>query len=156
MDPITALGAAVNILTIEQLSAKVSAVLFKYIKDVKKAPEDIARLRSQVENTHDVLIKLNELVNGPDGHRLVASASLVNASTDCETRLEAIRTRLPAPNEQISGSSKGGPRKDMKSWFSKKSTDMKWPFTSKEVSELITSLQQNTTILFEALQIDET
>jgi hypothetical protein len=156
MDPITALGAAVNIISIVQLSAEVSVVLFKYFKDVKKAEDDIGRLRNQVDNTHTVLAKLNELINDPDGYRLTASTSLVKALNNCETQLDAIKKRLPIPDELAPANSKDGLRKGMKTWFSKKATHMKWPFTSKEVNSLIASLQQNTKILFQALQIDET
>lgn len=155
MDPITALGAAVNTLSIVQISAEASAVLFRYAKDVKNAPEDIARLRSQVDHTHTILTKLNELVNGPDGYRLNASAGLVKALHDCETQLETIKKRLPLPSEQVPGNSKEGLRKEMEIWFSKIAIHMKWPFTNKETNDLITSLQQDTKILFQALQIDE-
>jgi hypothetical protein len=156
MDPVTALGAAVNIVSIVQLSAEISIALVLYFQNVKNAPTDITRLQTQVDYTHSILTKLNALTNGPDGYRLKASTSLVKALNDCETQLQAIRKKLSVPNNQVPESSKDGLRKGVKAWFSKKAIHMKWPFTSKEIDALIANLQQITTILFQALQIDET
>jgi STAND-like protein len=159
MDPFTALGVAVNVLDIVNLSVQVSAILVKYIKDVKDAPADIARLRTEVDNTHSVLSNLNKLLESPDRHKLEASRNLVNALENCETQLKIIKERLPLPNEQALGNSKDGLKERIKKWTklsSKQAKYLQWPLKSTQVNDMITLLQQNTKVLFQALQIDET
>jgi hypothetical protein len=159
MDPFTTLGVAVNILDIVNISVQVSAILVKYVKDVKDAPADIARLQTEVDNTHGVLSNLNKLLEGPDRHRLEASRSLVNALKNCENQLKIINEKLLLPNEKVLGNAKDGLKERIKKWTklsSKQAKHLKWPLESKQVNDMIAFLQQNTKILFQALQIDET
>ena len=128
-----------------------------YVKDVKDAPADIGRLRAQVDNTSDVLSSLNKLLEGPDRHKLEASVGLVNALKSCEAELKSIEEKLPLPNDQTpQKDGLKGRMKKLAKWSSKQASYLQWPFKSKQVNDIIAGLQQNTVIIFQALQVDET
>ncbi|KAL1611837.1 hypothetical protein SLS60_000058 [Paraconiothyrium brasiliense] len=135
------LSAAASVMTVVDISAKVVSLCYKYSVEVKHAKDDIERLRQKVNDTKNVLEKLQQLEqNNP---HLPTTNNVVDSLKECHEQLRVLKERLePGRGHRVMR--RVGVRA------------LKWPFTSKEVEKIVQNIEsyQNTFSL--ALQIDQT
>jgi hypothetical protein len=83
------------------------------------------------------------LINEPKNHALATSRSLIDSLKECQAELTRIQDKLDPSSA----------RKAMRRFGFRA---LKWPFDSKEVSELINSLEQYKQTITLCLQVDQT
>ncbi|MCJ1421928.1 hypothetical protein MMC32_008295, partial [Xylographa parallela] len=132
-----------TILAIVELSATTLSCIGKYYVGVKNARADIQRLSNEVEGFHDVLQKVQELVQSSQATRLPISTSFTNVAKQSLLDITALEKRLnPSKKERIM--KRVGVRA------------LAWPLTSKEVDECVTKLERYKSTLSLALNADQT
>jgi superfamily I DNA and RNA helicase len=137
------LGAAVNILSAIDLSAKVGLLCVEYAKEVKNAQTEIARLHREVVNLEKALSDVQPLLEGADKGKLKSSQRLNSALKDSVTQLQLLQERLhPSTSRKVMS------RISLRA--------LKWPFESKEVDFVINNLKKNTETILLSLQVDQT
>jgi hypothetical protein len=136
-------GVAANIIAVVDLSAKVATLCLQYSKEVSSARADIERLHTQVEHLATTLQATRRLVEGTKGQSLPTSQGLVSSFRNCIADLEQLEKKL-GPNPARTAMRRFGFRA------------LKWPFNSKEVDQLLTSLDRHETTILLGLQIDQT
>jgi hypothetical protein len=137
------LNAAASIVAVVELSAKVASLCAQYCSSVKNAKEEIKRLQGVVENLNDVLKDCNNLLDGPNGPKLESSQKLRNALKESSSHLKCLASKLEL----------GIGRKTMSHLGIRA---LRWPFTSKDVDKIISSLKQSKENVALAIQIDQT
>ncbi|KAH6989185.1 kinesin light chain 3 [Ilyonectria sp. MPI-CAGE-AT-0026] len=137
------LGVAANVIAVVDLSAKVAALCFQYSKEVAGARADIQRLRTQVEHLGTALRATQRLVEGSKGRSLLTSQELVDSIRNCIADLEQLEKKLD-PNPARTVMRRLGLRA------------LKWPFNSKEVDQILFSLERHEKTILLGLQIDQT
>lgn len=73
---------------------KVALLCFQYFNDVKKARDDISRLRREVANLEHASKSIQQLINGPHHAKLEAFQQLSIAIQDCQLRLTSYMTNF--------------------------------------------------------------
>jgi hypothetical protein len=137
------LGIAANVIAVVDLSAKVASLCFQYSKEVASARADIQRLGTQVGNLGIALCGTQHLIKGVKGQSLLISQELVGSLSDCIAELEKLEKKLK-PNSARTRMRRLGLRA------------LKWPFSSKEVDQVLTSLQRHEKTIMLGLQVDQT
>ncbi|KAM0330742.1 hypothetical protein ACHAQA_003694 [Verticillium albo-atrum] len=125
------------------LSAKVAALCYQYSKEVASARADIQRLRTQVEQLGNALRAIQRLVEGTKCQSLLSSRELVGSFGDCIADLERLERKLK-PNSEPTLMRRAGLRA------------LKWPFSSKEVGQILSSLERHEKTILLGLQTDQT
>ncbi|KAL7763984.1 hypothetical protein ACKLNR_005129 [Fusarium oxysporum f. sp. zingiberi] len=138
-----ALGAAVNILSAIDLSAKVGLLCLDYAKAVKNAQTEIAQLHREAVELEKALTDMQSLLEGADKEKLKSSQRLNGALKDSVMQLQMLEKRLH-PSTSRKAMSRIGLRA------------LKWPFESKEIDLFITNLRKNKDIILLTLQVDQT
>ncbi|KAJ0335221.1 hypothetical protein COL922a_009554 [Colletotrichum nupharicola] len=136
-------GVAANVIAVVDLSAKVASLCFQYSKEVASAQADIQRLRTQVEHLENVLRATQSLVEGSKGQPLLKSQELVGSIRNCIANLKRLETKLN-PNPARTAMRRLGLQA------------LKWPFSSKEVNQVLSSLKQHKETIRFRLQINQT
>ena len=137
------LSAAASVLTVIEVSVKVASLCYQYSAAVKDAEKDIQSLQKKVEDIRDVLRELKQLLDGPDKIRLSATDKLAASLKEYLGRLQELETQLK-------------PRKIRKVMSRLGVRALKWPFKSKEVKKIVTSLEEYERTFSLSLQIDQT
>lgn len=137
------LGVAANVIAVIDLSAQVALLCFQYLTVVKDAKKDIERLQAEVSKIGDILREVQRLLHGPDGARLSASQQLCNSLKDCFLQLEKLEDQL-APGKARKAMSRFGLRA------------LRWPFKTKDVEKIVTSLERCKQTFMVAIQVDQT
>ncbi|KAI6758654.1 hypothetical protein HG530_010894 [Fusarium avenaceum] len=132
-------GLTASIIAIVELSAKLAT----YSNAVGSARGDISRLQSQLESLNISLKAAQRLINEPKNHALATSRSLIDSLEKCQAELARVQDKLDP----------GSARKAICRFGFRA---LKWPFDSKEVSELIDSLEQYKQTITLCLQVDQT
>lgn len=141
MEPLGALGVAVNARTVADLAFKVAPLCLEYAKDVKRAKELINQLHSEVCGLRLVCMNLHDLCNGQHQSHLKVTKELEGAITDGRSQLKLLQDKLrdktthQTPMKQVLLS-------------------VKWPFEKKEFERHVQDLERCTQIISKALQID--
>ncbi|KAI1088713.1 hypothetical protein F5B19DRAFT_496110 [Rostrohypoxylon terebratum] len=138
-----AVGLAVSIIAIVELSAKISSLCLEYSTAVKNAKADIARLRSRVDGLTSVLKAAITLLDGKDSQALSASQKLIESLEGCATELTRVEKKL----------SPGKTKKAMRRFGLRA---LKWPFDSKEICDILSSLERYEQTITLGLQVDQT
>jgi hypothetical protein len=73
------LGVAANVITVVELSAKITSVCIQYSLEVKRAKADIERLGAEVDSLTKLLRRVEQLLKRPDKIQLAASQTLDDA-----------------------------------------------------------------------------
>lgn len=136
------LEIAANAIAVVNLSAKVAALLFQYLTEVSSAREDIQCLHGQVSYLQKALRAAQRLLEGSKGQSLSTSQELAGSFRDCKTFLQQLEKRL-TPNPARTTMRRLG----FRAW--------KWPFTSKEVHQILSNLERHEKSIFLGLQIDQ-
>ena len=132
-----------TILAVAELSAKALSIIAKYYLDVKNAKADIERLSNEIKAFHDILQKVQGLVQSFGIIRLPISASLGEAVKQSLLDITILEDKL--------NPGKGG-RIMKRAGF----RALKWPLTSKEVDDCIAKLERYKTTIGLALSTDQT
>jgi hypothetical protein len=123
------LGTVASVIAVIELSAKISLICIEYSRAVKDAAKDITRLQVELKSLHDVLAKVKQLLDGPNGSRLSASQELSQIVDTCTLELETLYRRLkPSPPGKYIG----------RIGF----LALKWPFKTKEVNKVVSQLER--------------
>ncbi|KAG5656825.1 hypothetical protein KAF25_010378, partial [Fusarium avenaceum] len=122
---------------------ELSAKLATYSNAVGSARGDISRLQSQLGSLDISLKAAQRLINEPRNHALATSRSLIDSLDKCQAELARVQDKLDP----------GSARKVIRRF---RFRALKWPFDSKEVSELIDSLEQYKQTITLCLQVDQT
>ncbi|KAI9167834.1 Kinesin light chain [Paramyrothecium foliicola] len=137
------LGAAANIIAVVDLSAKVATLCLQYSKEVASARADIQRLHTQVEHLGTALRASQRLLKDAKAQSLLTSHELVGSFRECIAELKRLKDKLdPSPARTTMR------RLGLRA--------LKWPFNSKEVDQLLTSLERHEKTIMLGLQIDQT
>ncbi|KAL6400991.1 hypothetical protein AUP68_16711 [Ilyonectria robusta] len=138
-----AVGVAVNLLTVIDMTAKVGLLCFQYGRDVKHAKADIDRLHTVVTNLQKTSESVQKLLQGPNGARLESSQNLATGLHLSLSQLEALEEKLK-------------PRTSKKLMSRVGFCALQWPIQKREVDRFIQELGQQTEIISLALQADQT
>ncbi|CAH0028566.1 unnamed protein product [Clonostachys rhizophaga] len=137
-------GLAASVITIIELSAKVSALCLDYSTAVSNARADIARLRSRVDNlaaTFRAVQKL--LLDDTDGQVLQTARELVDPLRGCRTVLDQLQSRLDSSKTQR-----------VMHRFGLRA--LRWPFNSGEIDDILSRLERHEQTITLGLQVDQT
>ncbi|KAF6822492.1 Kinesin light chain 5 [Colletotrichum plurivorum] len=137
------LGVAANVIAVVDLSAKVAALCFQYSKEVAGARGDIQRLHSKVSHVGSAVRAAQGLLKGNRDKLPFASQGLVGSIHECIADLERLEKKLD-PKTARTMMRRLGLRA------------LKWPFDSKEVDQVLSSLERHEKTILLGLQIDQT
>ena len=137
------LTAAVSVIAVIDISAKVAILCFQYSAAVKDAKEDIERLQKKVVDITHVLEELKQLLGQPNEIRLSATNKLVDSLKECLRQLQELETKLKPGKTRKALSRYGG-------------RALKWPFKSKEVEKIVANLEKYQQTFSWSLQVDQT
>jgi len=136
------LSAAASVIAVIDISAKIASLCFQYSTEVKNAKDDIERIQRKLSDIKNLLEAVKQL-DGPNGLRLPATHRLSNSPERCLLELQKLEKRLD-PGKTRKAMSRLGMRA------------LKWPFTSKEVENIVTTLEGYEQTFSFALQVDQT
>ncbi|KAL8725583.1 MAG: hypothetical protein Q9181_006365 [Wetmoreana brouardii] len=137
MDPGTAIA-------IGQVSAKVLSIIWKYYSDVKDAKGNIHSLANELQDLHDVTLKVQGLLqNQPADVNMTTSVTLARTLEQTLLDIKDLEHKLdPGTGDKLM--KRVGRRA------------LKWPFAKKDVDEWIAKLQRFKSTLSLALNADQT
>ena len=136
------LSTAASVIAVVDMSAKITSLCFQYFTAVKDAKNDIERLQRKVAEIKSILEKVKQLLDGRDKARLSTTSELSDSLKECFKELEGLKAELEP----------GKARKTM-SQFGVRA--LKWPFTSKRVEKIVSSLERYEQAFARALQVDQ-
>ena len=138
------LSAAASVIAVVQISGQVFNLCQKYCSEVKGARKDIQSLRNEVMSLQDVLTNVADLAEDPGSGKL-SILSLLNQHDgpvkQCQKDLIGLIEKL----EPGQGESK------MKQFGLRA---LKWPFSSREVEKLLTTIGRHKATFSLALTAD--
>ncbi|KAF2185167.1 vegetative incompatibility protein HET-E-1 [Zopfia rhizophila CBS 207.26] len=137
------ISGAASILTVIDLSTKIASLCFQYSSKVKNAKKDIRLIQGKVTDIKKLLERIKQLLDGPNRPRLPATHELWDSLQKCLWGLQELKAQLEP----------GKTRRAM-SWFGMRA--LKWPFTSKEVEQMVINLEGYKQTFSLALQVDQT
>jgi hypothetical protein len=138
-----AVGAAASIIGIVELTAKLASVCLEYSRAVKNANKDINRLYIELKNLQNVVESVKQLLDRPESAKLSAARESFTSLNECLVQLRNLQKKLePRKRHQFLG--KIGLR------------ELKWPFDSKEVDEIVLRLERYKSTISLAFQVDQT
>jgi hypothetical protein len=135
-------GEAASIFAVIQISDRIISLCGEYTLAVKNARRDVERLTNEVRAFLDVLKKVEKIAKGLDASKLLASEPVSGAIKECSSELNNLIIRLDP----------GTGRKVMKRVGFRA---LKWPFTSKDLNEIIESIERYKGIINMALHVDQ-
>jgi hypothetical protein len=137
------LSAAATVTAIVEISAKIASLCFEYSIAVKHAKKDIDRLQRSVTDNFGVMEEVKHLFDKHDKTRLPTTHKLLSSLEECHHQLQGLKAQLePGKTQKVM--SRFGVRA------------LKWPFTSKRVEEMVTSLEKYKQTFDLALGVDQT
>ena len=137
------LSGAASVIAVIDITAKIASLCYQYSIAVRDAKDDIERVQRKVSDITRVLEKIKELLDGRDKAQLSTTHDLFESLGKCLQELEKLNTKLK-------------PRKTRKAISRFGLRALKWPFTSKQVEAIISSLQGYEHTFTLALQVDQT
>ena len=124
MDPVSAIGLAVNVANLASVVRNIVSNMFVYYETVKDAPKYSRELRQEMAALCDTLESLEALLTAP------ASNSPLAASTSLKTSLSEFHAILGIMNARVAMPQTRGLRR------------LKWPFTKAENERYIANLER--------------
>ncbi|KAF5852409.1 hypothetical protein GGP41_007836 [Bipolaris sorokiniana] len=134
------LSGAASVIAVINISAKIISLCYQYSVSVKGAKNDVECIKKKVGDIKRVLEGVKKLLNGPHKARLPTTHNLFISLEQCLLELGGLKSKLESS-------------KDM-SRFGVQA--LKWPFTSKQVEKIVSSLEAHEHTFTLALQIDQT
>jgi hypothetical protein len=135
------------VIAVIELSAKVSLLCLEYYDAVKNAKSDIKRLCGELDRLKITIEGAQNLLESPNGARLSISQQLRDGLAGCFSQLTGLQTRLEQKLHP-------GTRQKLMRHFGRSA--LKWPFESKDVDKLVSTLERYRDTLAGALIIDQT
>lgn len=135
------LSGAASVIAVVDVSAKVASLCFQYAVAVKDAKNEIERLQKTINNIKHVLEHVAQLLEKQS--QLQTSHKLLDSVEECRGQLIELTVQLE-------------PRKTRKAMQRFGMRALKWPFTSKQVEKIVTSLEKYQQTFSLALQVDQT
>jgi hypothetical protein len=137
-----ALGLVASAIAVIELSAKVGVLCVGYFNAVKNAKDDARRLATRVTSLETTVQHVQKLLNEAESQSLLTSQKLLESLDDCLSQLGELRRRLdPEPA-----------RKAMRHFGVRA---LKWPFSSKEIDQIVVQLERHESTIMLALQVDQ-
>jgi hypothetical protein len=137
------LSGAASVIAVIDISAKIIAACYQYSKAVKDAKDDIGRVQRKVGDITHILKKIERLLDSQDKTRLSTTHGLLDSLSQCLQELKDMEAKLnPGKSRKIM--SRIGLRA------------LKWPFTSKQVDKIVSTLEGFEQAFTLALQVDQT
>jgi hypothetical protein len=137
------LSGAASIIAVIDISAKILSLCFQYSVAVKDAKKDIERVQRKVTDIKAILKKIKQLLDGRDRAQLSTTHELSDSLKECFRELEELKAELE-PGKTRKAMSRFGVRA------------LKWPFTSKQVENIVSGLERYEQTFTLALQVDQT
>jgi hypothetical protein len=137
------LSGAASVIAVIDVSAKITSICYQYSKAVKDAKVDIERVQRKADDITHTLEKLKQLLDSQDKTRLPSTHGLLDALSKCLQELEDVKAKLNS----------GKTRKTMSRIGFRA---LKWPFTSKQVDKIVSTLEGYEQTFMLALQVDQT
>jgi hypothetical protein len=141
------LSGVASVIAVVDISAKIASLCYQYSVEVKHAKGDIERLHRKVNDTKNVLEKLQQLLEKQDESQLSTTRTLPDSLQRCFQELTELEATLQAKLEP------SGRRKAMQRFGFRA---LNWPFTSKEVEKTVQNLEKYEHTFSLALQVDQT
>jgi predicted RNase H-like nuclease (RuvC/YqgF family) len=136
------LSGAASVIAVIDLSAKITSLCFQYSTAVKDARNDIERLQRKVGDIQRILESIKELLEGQHRARFSTTHDLFKSLKRCLQQLQQLEEQLE-PGKTRKAMSRFGVRA------------LKWPFTSKQVENTLSSLEGYERSFTLALQVDQ-
>jgi chromosome condensin MukBEF complex kleisin-like MukF subunit len=137
------LSGAASVIAVIDIAAKITSICYQYSIAVKEAKDDIGRVQRKVSDTTHILEKLKQLLGSQDKTRLSSTHHLLDSLSQCFRELEDVKAKLD-PGKTRKTISRIGLRA------------LKWPFTSKQVDKIVSTLEGCQQTFMLALQVDQT
>lgn len=137
------LSGVASVIAVIDISAKITSICYQYSIAVKEAKDDIERVQRKFNDITHILEKLGQLLDSQDKKRLNTTHSLSNSLSQYLRELEDVKGKLE-------------PRKTRKTMSRFGFRALRWPFTSKQVDKIISTLEGYQQTFFLALQVDQT
>ncbi|PZD23658.1 WD40 repeat protein [Pyrenophora tritici-repentis] len=137
------LSGAASVVAVIDISAKITLICYQYSIAVKDAKDDIERVQRKFDDITHILEKLKQLVDSQDKKRLSTTHGLSDSLKRCLRELEDMKVKLD-PGKTRKTISRIGLRA------------LKWPFTSKQVDKIVSTLEGYEHTFTLALQVDQT
>ncbi|KAI1559940.1 AAA-16 domain containing protein [Pyrenophora tritici-repentis] len=137
------LSGAASVIAVIDISAKIASICYQYSIAVKEAKDDIERVQRKVSDITHILEKLKQLLDSQDKTRLSSAHRLLESLSQCLWELEDVKAKLD-PGKTRKTMSRIGFRA------------LKWPFTSKQVDKIVSTLEGYQQTFMLALQVDQT
>ena len=141
MDPVTAVGASANVLQLIAVAGKA----IKYLKDIKNAPQEHLRLVQEINSLYGLLIELESRIDeanaSEDGKWLRGIQSLAVKSGP----VEQLRAALESIVDRVKPATK----------MKRIGKTLMWPYTKKEVEEILKEVERRKSTIDFALQGDQ-
>jgi hypothetical protein len=137
------LSGAASVIAVIDLSAKITALCFQYSIAVKDAKNDIERIQKKVGDIKHILESIKKLLDGPHKAQLSTTHGVFKSLKQCLQQLEQLKEQLE-PGKTRKAMSRFGVRA------------LKWPFTSKQIENTVSSLEGYERSFTLALQVDQT
>ena len=134
------LSGAASVIAVVDISAKIVSLCYQYSVTVKDAKNDVECIKKKVDDVKRVLEGVKKLLDRPHKARLSTTYNLFMSLEQCLRELGSLKSRL----ESSKAISRFGVRA------------LKWPFTSKQVEKIVSSLEAHKHTFTLALQIDQT
>jgi hypothetical protein len=137
------LAGAASVIAVIDLSAKIIALCSQYIAAVKHARKDIECIKKKVGDIRHIMEGIKKLLDGPHKAQLSTTHGLFKSLEQCLEQLQQLKDQL-MPGKTRKAMSRFGVRA------------LKWPFTSKQVKDTLSSLEVCKRSFTLALQVDQT
>jgi hypothetical protein len=136
------LSGAASVIAVIDISAKIIAACYQYSKAVRDAMDDIGRVQRKVGDITYILKKIERLFDSQDKTQLSTTHGLLDSLSQCLQELKDIELKLD-------------PGKTRKTMNRIGLRALKWPFTSKQVVKIVSSLEGYEQSFSLALQADQ-
>lgn len=136
------LSGAASVIAVIDISAKIIAACYQYSKAVRDAKDDIGRVQRKVGDITHILQKIERLFDSQDKTQLSTTHGLLDSLSQCLQELKDIEVKLD-PGKTRKTMSRIGLRA------------LTWPFTSKQVVNIVSSLEGYEQSFNLALQADQ-
>ena len=93
------LSGAASVIAVIDISAKVASLCLQYSTEVKNAKRDVERLHCKVNDTKNVLEKLQQLLEKQDESQLSTTRTLPDSLQRCFKELTELEATLQAKLE---------------------------------------------------------
>ena len=137
------LSTAASVIAVIEISTKITSLCLQYATAVNHAKENIELFQRKVANLSGVLGEVKRLLDTHGIGRLPTAHKLEESLKDCRKRLTELEERLSL-------------RTRKKSMHRVGFGALTWPFSSKEVREIVVDIQRYEDTFNLALQVDQT